>query len=81
MPSECEVHRPVQKGAKYVNDDWSLEPKSPFLLDRSQVIVSSPTPGYGLMERPCLLSHRTQDQQPRDGITHNALDPPPLITK
>ena len=27
-----------------------------------------------------LLSYRTQDYQPRDGPTHNRLDPPPLIT-
>jgi hypothetical protein len=27
-----------------------------------------------------LLSYRTQDDQPRDGTTHNGLGPPPLIT-
>ena len=27
-----------------------------------------------------LLSYRTQDYQPRDGATHNGLDPPPFIT-
>ena len=25
----------------------------------------------------CLLSHRTQDHQPRDGTTHSGLGPPP----
>ena len=32
---------------------------------------------HGLLN---LLSYRTQDHQPRDGTTHNGLDPPPLIT-
>ncbi|EDM09436.1 rCG46326 [Rattus norvegicus] len=27
-----------------------------------------------------LLSYTTQDYQPRDGITHNGLDPPTLTT-
>jgi hypothetical protein len=27
-----------------------------------------------------LLSYRTEDHQPKDGTTHNGLDPPPLIT-
>ena len=27
-----------------------------------------------------LLSHRTQDHQPRDGSTHSGLGPPPSIT-
>jgi hypothetical protein len=28
-----------------------------------------------------LLSYRTQDYQPRDGTTHNGLDPPPNVHK
>jgi hypothetical protein len=31
---------------------------------------------HGLLS---LLSYRTKDHQPRDGTTHNELDPPPLI--
>ena len=27
-----------------------------------------------------LLSYRAQDQQPRDGTTHNGLGPPPSVT-